>query len=203
MRNAKCEMVVRRQILRLSSHCSAFTLSNIRHFTPLRMTKCAAEYRWWRCPKVAFQSLVTSHQSLATHPQSPIPSHQPPVTPLPRYPHSADRGCSFVSRSFVIFLLISHFFTGANFLLTNVLQKNGTARRGVNRLFTESTVVNKKMGTRENDEILRFQRCRRMLTSLIHRYSQFSVYIQGGQVWDLAHCRNYEQVTFHNSQFCE
>ena len=46
---------VRRQILRLSSHCSTFTLSNIRHFTPLRMTKCAAEYRWWRCPKVAFQ----------------------------------------------------------------------------------------------------------------------------------------------------
>ena len=35
-------MVARRQILRLSSHCSAFTLSNIRHFTPLRMTKCAA-----------------------------------------------------------------------------------------------------------------------------------------------------------------
>ena len=28
-----------RQILRLSSHCSAFTFSNIRHFTPLRMTK--------------------------------------------------------------------------------------------------------------------------------------------------------------------
>ena len=43
MRNEKSEMVVRRQILRLSSHCSAFTLSNIRHFTPLRMTKCAAE----------------------------------------------------------------------------------------------------------------------------------------------------------------
>ncbi len=38
-------MVVRRQILRLSSHCSAFTLSNIRHFTPLRMTKCAAKYK--------------------------------------------------------------------------------------------------------------------------------------------------------------
>ena len=45
-------MVVRRQILRLSFHCSAFTFSNIRHFTPLRMTKCAAEYRWRRCPKV-------------------------------------------------------------------------------------------------------------------------------------------------------
>ena len=28
-----------RQILRLSSHCSAFTFSNIRHFTLLRMTK--------------------------------------------------------------------------------------------------------------------------------------------------------------------
>ncbi len=28
-----------RQILRLSSHCFAFTFSNIRHFTPLRMTK--------------------------------------------------------------------------------------------------------------------------------------------------------------------
>ena len=38
-------MVVRRQILRLSSHCSAFTLSNIRHFTPLRMMKCAAKYK--------------------------------------------------------------------------------------------------------------------------------------------------------------
>jgi len=37
-------MVVRRQILRLSSHCSAFTWSNIRHFTPLRMTKCAAKH---------------------------------------------------------------------------------------------------------------------------------------------------------------
>ena len=33
--------------------CFAFTFSNIRHFTPLRMTKCAAEYRWWQCPKVA------------------------------------------------------------------------------------------------------------------------------------------------------
>ena len=28
-----------RQILRLSSHCFAFTFSNIRYFTPLRMTK--------------------------------------------------------------------------------------------------------------------------------------------------------------------
>ena len=37
--------LVRRQILRLSSHCFAFTFSNIRHFTPLRMTKCAAEYK--------------------------------------------------------------------------------------------------------------------------------------------------------------
>ena len=44
IRNEELEMVVRRQILRLSSHCSAFTWSNIRHFTPLRMTKCAAEY---------------------------------------------------------------------------------------------------------------------------------------------------------------
>jgi len=33
------------QILRLSSHCSAFTLSNIRHFTPLRMTKCATKHK--------------------------------------------------------------------------------------------------------------------------------------------------------------
>ena len=57
-------MKVRRQILRLSSHCFAFTFSNIRHFTPLRMTKCAAEYRWWRCPKVVFKSLVTSHSRL-------------------------------------------------------------------------------------------------------------------------------------------
>ena len=43
--NEELGMVVRRQILRLSSHCSAFTFSNIRHFTPLRMTKCAAEYK--------------------------------------------------------------------------------------------------------------------------------------------------------------
>ena len=43
IRNEELGMVVRRQILRLSSHCSAFTWSNIRHFTPLRMTKCAAE----------------------------------------------------------------------------------------------------------------------------------------------------------------
>ena len=35
----------RRQILRLSPHCYAFTFSNIRHFTPLRMTKCAAKYK--------------------------------------------------------------------------------------------------------------------------------------------------------------
>ena len=39
-------MVVRRQILRLSSHGFAFTFSSIRHFTPLRMTKCIAEYQW-------------------------------------------------------------------------------------------------------------------------------------------------------------
>ena len=38
-----------RQILRLSSHCFAFTFSNIRHFTPLRMTK-------WGVP-----SLFTPH----------------------------------------------------------------------------------------------------------------------------------------------
>ena len=59
-------MVVQRQILRLSSHCSAFTLSNIRHFTPLRMTKCAAKYKYWRYNELACQSLVTSHQSLET-----------------------------------------------------------------------------------------------------------------------------------------
>ena len=57
-------MVVRRQILRLSSHCSAFTLSNIRHFTPLRMTKCAAKYKSWRCYELVCQSLVTSHLRL-------------------------------------------------------------------------------------------------------------------------------------------
>ena len=43
--NEELGMVVRRQILRLSSHCSAFTCSNIRHFTPLRMTKCAAKHK--------------------------------------------------------------------------------------------------------------------------------------------------------------
>ena len=57
-------MVVRRQILRLSSHCFAFTLSNIRHFTPLRMTKCAAKYKSWRCYELVCQSLVTSHLRL-------------------------------------------------------------------------------------------------------------------------------------------
>ena len=67
-------MVVQRQILRLSSHCSAFTLSNIRHFTPLRMTKCAAKYKYWRCNELACQSVVTSHLRL------PIPSYKPPVT---------------------------------------------------------------------------------------------------------------------------
>ena len=57
-------MVVRCQILRLSSHCFAFTLSNIRHFTPLRMTKCAAKYKSWRCYELVCQSLVTSHLRL-------------------------------------------------------------------------------------------------------------------------------------------
>ena len=57
-------MVVRRQILRLSSHCFAFTLSNIRHFTPLRMTKCAAKYKSWLCYELVCQSLVTSHLRL-------------------------------------------------------------------------------------------------------------------------------------------
>ena len=64
IRNEKCEMVVRRQILRLSSHCSAFTWSNIRHFTPLRMAKCAAKYKSWRCYELVYQSLVTSHLRL-------------------------------------------------------------------------------------------------------------------------------------------
>ena len=36
--------------------------------------RSAAEYRWWRCPKVAFQSLVTSHSRLL------IPSYQSPAT---------------------------------------------------------------------------------------------------------------------------
>ena len=60
-------MVVQRQILSTQfSLFRLFTLSNIRHFTPLRMTKCAAKYKYWRCNELACQSLVTSHQSLET-----------------------------------------------------------------------------------------------------------------------------------------
>ena len=66
-------MVVRRQILRLSSHCSAFTFSNIRHFTPLRMTKCAAEVFSYRKPNPWL--LIPSYSFLVTSHQSPVTSH--------------------------------------------------------------------------------------------------------------------------------
>ena len=84
IRNEKCEMVVRRQILRLSSHCSAFTLSNIRHFTPLRMTKCAAKYRSWRFHELAFQSL-TSHSYDTSRPlETEVPQRDFRVWPNPK-----------------------------------------------------------------------------------------------------------------------
>ena len=77
-------MVVRRQILRLSSHCSAFTLSNIRHFTPLRMTKCAAKYRSWRFHELAFQ-LLTSHSYDTSRPlETEAPQRDFRVWPNPK-----------------------------------------------------------------------------------------------------------------------
>ena len=51
------------------------------------------------------------------------------------------------------------------------------ADRGVNRLFTKSTVVNKDMEARQPDRIWTFSRGLRMHPALVHRYSQFSVYI--------------------------
>ena len=51
------------------------------------------------------------------------------------------------------------------------------ADRGVNRLFTKSTAVNKDMETRQSDRIWTFSRGLREHSALVHRYSQFSVYI--------------------------
>ena len=49
--------------------------------------------------------------------------------------------------------------------------------RGVNRLFTKSTAVNKAMEARQSDRIWTFPRGLREHSALVHRYSQFSVYI--------------------------
>ena len=49
--------------------------------------------------------------------------------------------------------------------------------RGVNRLFTKSTAVNKDMEARQSDQIWTFPRGLRVRPALVHRYSQFSVYI--------------------------
>ena len=51
------------------------------------------------------------------------------------------------------------------------------ADRGVNRLFTKSTAVNKVMEARLSDRIGSFSRELREHPALVHRYSQFSVYI--------------------------
>ena len=48
---------------------------------------------------------------------------------------------------------------------------------GVNRLFTKSTAVNKDMEARQSDRIWIFSRGLRAHPALVHRYSQFSVYI--------------------------
>lgn len=49
--------------------------------------------------------------------------------------------------------------------------------RGVNRLFTKSTAVNKEMEARQFDRIGPFSRGLREHSALVHRYSQFFVYI--------------------------
>lgn len=51
------------------------------------------------------------------------------------------------------------------------------ADRGVNRLFTKSTAVNKAIEARQSDRIWIFSRGMRMHPTLVHRYSQFYVYI--------------------------
>lgn len=51
------------------------------------------------------------------------------------------------------------------------------ADRGVNRLFTKSTAVNKDREERQSDRIGPFSRGLREHPALVHRYSQFSVYI--------------------------
>ena len=51
------------------------------------------------------------------------------------------------------------------------------ADRGVNRLFTKSTAVNKDMEARQSDRIWTFPRGLREHSALVHRYSQFYVYI--------------------------
>ena len=51
------------------------------------------------------------------------------------------------------------------------------ANRGVNRLFTKSTAVNKDMEARQSDRIGHFSRGFLAHPALVHRYSQFSVYI--------------------------
>ena len=51
------------------------------------------------------------------------------------------------------------------------------ADRGVNRPFTKSTAVNKDMEERQSDSIGLFSRELREHFALVHRYSQFSVYI--------------------------
>ena len=96
-------MVVRRQILRLSFHCSAFTFSNIRHFTPLRMTKCAAEYRWRRCLKVVCsrQSLVTSHARLPTPSGSSLISSFFSLSNL-FIPHNKKRGENTILPDYIV-----------------------------------------------------------------------------------------------------
>lgn len=48
---------------------------------------------------------------------------------------------------------------------------------GVNRLFTKSTAVNKDMEGRQSDRIWIFPRGLLAHPALVHRYSQFSVYI--------------------------
>ena len=48
---------------------------------------------------------------------------------------------------------------------------------GVNRLFTKSTAVNKDMEARQSDRIRIFPRGLLAPPALVHRYSQFYVYI--------------------------
>lgn len=51
------------------------------------------------------------------------------------------------------------------------------ADRDVNRLFTKFTAVNKDMEARQSDRIWTFSRGLLAHPALVHKYSQFSVYI--------------------------
>ena len=60
---------------------------------------------------------------------------------------------------------------------TDLTKKMNEKDPGVNRLFTKSTAVNKDMEARQSDRIWTFSRELHAQSTLVHRYSQFSVYI--------------------------